>query len=338
MGIAPLFCCFSGKSPNCIVLTGLAASFIALSFLLWGLADLWFDRDGALAIYIIAFIFICISLVGFVLLYIFLNIRKPECTRTFYSIGRIICLIIFIICIIAFVFMLTAFIILIVDYADVEKDMPGKFFPSHEWAAVFVPSIIALAALVFMILCANILYKIFGDNLLANPNPLDATQNTFVSTISNQPQPILQPVIQPPIQPVIQPPIQPVVQSVIQPPIQPVIQPPIQPVVQSVIQPPIQPVIQPPIQPVVQSVIQPPIQPVIQPTIQPVVQSVIQPPIQSSIQPTIEPVMQSVIQPTIEQSIQPTINSVIQPPIQSESAPYIGPVEEPENNGPVNPW
>ena len=306
MGIAPLFCCFSGKSPNCIVLTGLAASFIALSFLLWGLADLWFDRDGALAIYIIAFIFICISLVGFVLLYIFLNIRKPECTRTFYSIGRIICLIIFIICIIAFVFMLTAFIILIVDYADVEKDMPGKFFPSHEWAAVFVPSIIALAALVFMILCANILYKIFGDNLLANPNPLDATQNTFVSTISNQPQPILQPVIQPPIQPVIQPPIQ--------------------------------PVIQPPIQPVVQSVIQPPIQPVIQPTIQPVVQSVIQPPIQSSIQPTMEPVMQSVIQPTIEQSIQPTINSVIQPPIQSESAPYIGPVEEPENNGSVLPW
>ena len=318
MGIAPLFCCFSGKSPNCIVLTGLAASFIALSFLLWGLADLWFDRDGALAIYIIAFIFICISLVGFVLLYIFLNIRKPECTRTFYSIGRIICLIIFIICIIAFVFMLTAFIILIVDYADVEKDMPGKFFPSHEWAAVFVPSIIALAALVFMILCANILYKIFGDNLLANPNPLDATQNTFVSTISNQPQPILQPVIQPPIQPVIQPPIQPVVQSVIQPPIQPVIQPPIQPVVQSVIQPPIQPVIQP--------------------EIQPVVQSVIQPPIQSSIQPTMEPVMQSVIQPTIEQSIQPTINSVIQPPIQSESAPYIGPVEEPENNGSVLPW
>ena len=298
MGIAPLFCCFSGKSPNCIVLTGLAASFIALSFLLWGLADLWFDRDGALAIYIIAFIFICISLVGFVLLYIFLNIRKPECTRTFYSIGRIICLVIFIICIIAFVFMLTAFIILIVDYADVEKDMPGKFFPSHEWAAVFVPSIIALAALVFMILCANILYKIFGDNLLANPNPLDATQNTFVSTISNQPQPILQPVIQPPIQPVIQPPIQPVVQSVIQPPIQPVIQP----------------------------------------TIQPVVQSVIQPPIQSSIQPTMEPVMQSVIQPTIEQSIQPTINSVIQPPIQSESAPYIGPVEEPENNGSVLPW
>ena len=298
MGIAPLFCCFSGKSPNCIVLTGLAASFIALSFLLWGLADLWFDRDGALAIYIIAFIFICISLVGFVLLYIFLNIRKPECTRTFYSIGRIICLIIFIICIIAFVFMLTAFIILIVDYADVEKDMPGKFFPSHEWAAVFVPSIIALAALVFMILCANILYKIFGDNLLANPNPLDATQNTFVSTISNQPQPILQPVIQPPIQPAIQPPIQPVVQSVIQPPIEPVIQP----------------------------------------TIQPVVQSVIQPPIQSSIQPTMEPVMQSVIQPTIEQSIQPTINSVIQPPIQSESAPYIGPVEEPENNGSVLPW
>ena len=282
MGIAQLFCCFSDKSPNCLVLTGLVSSFIAFSFLVWGLADLWFDRDGALAIYIIAFVFICASLVGFIILFIILNIRKTKYSRTFYSIGKIICLIIFIICIIAFVFMLTAFIILIVDYADVEKDMPGKFFPSHEWAAVFVPSIIALAALVFMILCANILYKIFGDNLLANPNPLDATQNTFVSTISNQPQPILQPVIQPPIQPAIQPPIQPVVQSVIQPPIQPVIQP----VVQSVIQPPIQSSIQPTMEPVMQSVIQPTIEQSIQPTIN----SVIQPPIQSESAPYIGPV------------------------------------------------
>ena len=200
MGIAPLFCCFSGKSPNCIVLTGLAASFIALSFLLWGLADLWFDRDGALAIYIIAFIFICISLVGFVLLYIFLNIRKPECTRTFYSIGRIICLIIFIICIIAFVFMLTAFIILIVDYADVEKEIPGQFFPSHEWAAVFVPSILGLICLVIMALAANILYKVFYDNVMATPYPVHITQNSMTTT-PNPPQPVIFPVTNGPAYP-----------------------------------------------------------------------------------------------------------------------------------------
>ena len=249
MGIAQLFCCFSDKSPNCLVITGLISSFIAFSFLVWGLADLWFDRDGALAIYIIAFAFICASLVGFIVLFIILNIRKTEYSRTFYSIGKIICLIIFIICIIAFIFILSAFIILIVDYADVERDIPGQYFPSHEWAAVFVPSILALIGLVLMILAANILYKLFSDYLITNPNPVDVSQNTLVSTISNQPQPVMQPVIQPPIQPAIEP----VMRSVIQPPIQPAIQPTIQPVMRSVIQPPIQPVMKSVIQPSIQN-------------------------------------------------------------------------------------
>ena len=248
MEISPLFCCFSDKRQNCIVLTGLVSSFIAISFLIWGLVDIWFGGNGTLAIYIIAFTFICISMIGFVLLFIILNLRKTEYSMTFYYIGKIICLIIFIISILAFVFVLTAFIILIVDYADIEKDIPGQYFPSHEWAAVFVPSILALIGLVLMILAANILYKLFSDYLITNPNPVDVSQNTLVSTISNQPQPV----IQPPIQPAIQPEIQPVMRSVIQPPIQPAIQPTIQPVMRSVIQPPIQPVMK--------SVIQPPIQ------------------------------------------------------------------------------
>ena len=279
MGIAPLFCCFSGKSPNCIVLTGLISSFIALSFLIWGLADLWFDRDGVLAIYIIAFIFICISLAGFVILFIIINLWKNEYSRTFYSIGKIICLIIFIICIIAFILMLTAFIILIVDYTDVENDIPGQYFPSHEWTAVFLPSILALISLVIMILVANILYKIFNDNLLSNPNSVDISRNTTIGTISNQPLPIIQPAIQPAIQPVIQ--------SVRQPQIQ-------------------------------------------QTTMKPIIQTIIKPPIHVTMQPEIKP--------TIQSSIQPTMQSIIQNPIQSENLPYIGPVEEPENNGPIHPW
>ena len=277
-----------------LVLTGLVSSFIAFSFLVWGLADLWFDRDGALAIYIIAFIFICASLVCFILLFIILNIRKTEYSRTFYSIGKIICLIIFIICIIAFILMLTAFIILIVDYTNVENDIPGQFFPSHEWTAVFVPSILALIGLVIMILVANILYKIFHDNLLSNPNHVDISNITTIGTISNQPLPIIQPEIQP------------VVQSVIQPPIQPAIHP------------------------VIQSEIQTPIQP----TMQPIIQTIIKPPIYV----TMQPAMQSVIQPTTQSSIQPAMQSIIQHPIPNESLPYIGPVEESENNGPIRPW
>ena len=139
--------------------------------------------------------------------------------------------------------MLTAFIILIVDYADIEKNIPGQYFPSHEWAAVFVPSILALVGLIFMILVANILYIIFSDKLLTNTNPIDNSRNTVVCTISNQLsnlnvnnsaiqqsiQPTMHPVIEPVIQPVRQPVMQSVTQSPIQPRIQPVIQPEIQP-------------------------------------------------------------------------------------------------------------
>ena len=254
MGIAPLYCCFLDKSPNCMVLTGLMASFVAFAFLVWGLADLWFKKDGVLAIYIITFVFVCISLVGFVLLFVFINLRKSEYTRCFYTLGKIICVIIFIICIIAFIFLLVAFIILIVDYAKMEKDIPGQFFPNHEWAAVFVPSIIALVCLVFMILAANILYKLFDDYLLANPIPAEISQNTVVSTISNQPQPIMQPAIQP-VVPVAQPVVQPIVQPVVQPIVQPIVQPVVQHVVQPVVQPVVQSVMQPVVEPVMQSAV-----------------------------------------------------------------------------------
>ena len=157
MGIAPLYCFFLDKSPNCMVLTGLITSFVAFAFLVLGLADLWFKKDVVLLIYIIAFVFVCLSLVSFVLLFVFINLRKSEYTKYFYTLGKIICVIIFIICIIAFIFLLVAFIILIVDYVDVEKDIPGQFFPNHEWAAAFVPSILTIIFFVFMILAANIL-------------------------------------------------------------------------------------------------------------------------------------------------------------------------------------
>ena len=161
--------------------------------MIWGLADLWFKRDGVEAIYIIAFVLVCISLVGFILVFIFLNLRKTESYRTINNIGRIICLIILIMCLVAFIFLLVAFIILIVDYADVEKAIPGQAFPNHDWAAVFVPSLIGLFCLVIMALAANILYKVFNDNVIATPYPVHVTQNSMTTT-PNPPQPVIFPV------------------------------------------------------------------------------------------------------------------------------------------------
>ena len=200
MGIAPLFCCFRSQQPNCMALTGLAASIVAFAFMIWGLADLWFDRKGVEAIYIIAFILVCISLVAFIIIFIFLNLRKTESYRTINNIGRIFCLVILIMCFVAFIFLLVAFIILIVDYADDEKEIPGQFFPSHEWAAVFVPSILGLICLVIMALAANILYKVFYDNVMATPYPVHITQNSMTTT-PNPPQPVIFPVTNGPAYP-----------------------------------------------------------------------------------------------------------------------------------------
>lgn len=212
MGIVPLYCCFKDQRPNCILITGLIANLVAMGFLIWGLADLWFKRDGVLAIYIIAFVITCICLVGFILLFIFLNLNRSEGFRIFFSVGKIICKVIMIITFVAFMLIFSAFIILLVDYANEERSRIGKYFPSHEWAAVFVPSLLSLICLPIMFMVANVLYSVF-EEIIATPYQGNITQNTVVSTIANQPQPVMQPVVPIAAQPVVQPVLQSSLQS-----------------------------------------------------------------------------------------------------------------------------
>ena len=243
MGMAPLFLCFKNQQPNCMAFTGLGASVLAFAFLIWGVADLEFKRGGVEAIYIIAFVLVILCMLGFIALLIFLNLRRTESFRTINNLGRIICLVILCMCGVAFLFMLIAFIILIVDYAkfnsklksdgdDDDDDigdiddlediinqlkkvsdyswgfaldgaLEGKI-AGHEWGALFVPSIISLIALVVMALVANILYKVFLDNMNSTPNPMpvNITQNTM-STIPNYPQPGILPNNNGPVPPMV---------------------------------------------------------------------------------------------------------------------------------------
>ena len=200
MGIAPLFCCFKNKSENCIVLTGLGASIVSFAFLIWGLADLTFDRNGVKAIYIITFILVCLCLLGFIALFILLNLKKTESYRTFNTFGKIFSLAIIFLCAIGFIFLFIAFIILIVDYADEEKNIPGQYFPSHEWAAVFLPSLLSLICLIIMALAANILFKVFNDKLTGTPYPVQINQNSM-TTYPNIPQPVIYPINNGPVPP-----------------------------------------------------------------------------------------------------------------------------------------
>ena len=180
MGMEALFCCFRGLGPKISAITGLGASVLSFAFLIWGLADLEFKRKGVHVLYIITFVLVILALVGFALLFVFLMKIGP---RAINNLGRTICLVIIMICVLAFIFMLISWIILIVYYADSDKTID-----SHEWAAVFVPSLITLIVLPLMALVANYLYKEFTDRMNLNPTPYPVTQNT-IPTIPNISQP-----------------------------------------------------------------------------------------------------------------------------------------------------
>ena len=132
--------------------------------------------------YDLAFTLLCLTLVGFIVIIIFLNINGAS--RMIYNIGKIICLAIIGAGALAFIFYLVDFIILCKDYADFS--VSGRY-----WAAAIIPSLLAFAAIIVMALIANRLVKEFSDRMnsaTAYPNAVPQTTMT-----TNIPQPSLFP-------------------------------------------------------------------------------------------------------------------------------------------------
>ena len=222
MGVSPVFCCFNNQQPKCVTATGLVASILAFAFLTWGVADLEFKRDGVKAIYIIAYILVIVILLAFIFLFILLSMQKSNSYRTMMNLGRLICLLVLVFTGIAFIFLLIAWIILLVDYSKLHSflkdlrngevaddedpddydwaeplddiDIEAKII-GHEWAAVIVPGIIGLIALIIIALVLNYLYKVFKDNFdSATEYPVtDSNQNTVGVATPNMNQPGLFP-------------------------------------------------------------------------------------------------------------------------------------------------
>jgi hypothetical protein len=212
MGMEALFCCFGNQRPIFPAATGIGASIIPFAFLIWGLCDLGFQRKGVEAIYIIAFVLVVMTLVGFVTVLILLIIApNPSSYRTVNNLGRVLCLVIIFMCIIALIFLFVSFIILLVDYSklrkclrddsECEEDYDSSWgddevfdpnvnkISSKEWAAVIVPLIFSFICLPVMALAANYLYKVFSNKMNTPPNlPVNITQNT-IPTLPNIPQP-----------------------------------------------------------------------------------------------------------------------------------------------------
>jgi hypothetical protein len=193
MGITPLFCCFRNCRPNCIVLTAFIFNLITFALLIWGLCDISF-RKGEKVLYIIGFILMTISLISVIGAFILLNLRNASNYITFNNIGKILCLVIIVCCLLAFIIFLIAEILIIKNYADIEDNLEKYLgfdydIPKHDWCAAIIPGILALISSIIIVLCANILYKIFNDNIVtsvtgAEPNPVILNQNSM-STIPN---------------------------------------------------------------------------------------------------------------------------------------------------------
>ena len=183
--------------PNVIALIAIISNLIAVAFLIWGLADLIWYRKGRKALYIISFVLLCLTLILLVIIIVFLNLRIGPNFMTIYKVGKIICLLIIGLCILAFIFLLISEILILIDYNDIEDLLgPGRNISSHDWAAAILPGILGLIASVIVSLCANVLYKIFNDNILTsfdiyqNNNPMNINQNSM-TTIPNVQNPVV---------------------------------------------------------------------------------------------------------------------------------------------------
>ena len=211
MGCVPLFCCFKNCQPKSIAITALIANVLAVIFLIWGVADLEFlvMRSARKALYIIAFVLFILLLILVIIVFILLFIRTTENYLTLNKIGKLLCIIIIVLSILCFIFLLIAWILVLVDYSDIEKILPGRQIPGHDWAAAIIPGIIGLIASIVIALCANVMYTIFNDNIVTpvimfqTATPVNQQTITTVPNITTNPVIITQnnPGVIPPIIP-----------------------------------------------------------------------------------------------------------------------------------------
>ena len=182
MGASAFFCCFNNKAPNCASFTSIAANIISFGFFIWSLTDIMFSvKKGSKALYIITFVLICLILLLNLVVFVLINIKKQHLQRTTGSIGKMICLAIIALCALAFIFLIISFIVILVKYVDVEKEMPGKFWPTSDWFAIFLPFILTIIALIIIAKAANYLWKFFVDRInLAHVGQNSMTTNPNV--------------------------------------------------------------------------------------------------------------------------------------------------------------
>ena len=168
-------CCCQNQSIIFLANSGIISCLASIAFEIWTFVDTVFERKGVKTAFIIGFIFICVSLVGFIVILILELTKSNENKKTMYTIGKIINIVIIVLINIAGFLVSIPFIIVLYDLAKIQKNIGNV--PIRIWLSVIIPFIIGLATLSMVDICCRALCQKFREEIRKSdiPKP-DETQ------------------------------------------------------------------------------------------------------------------------------------------------------------------
>ena len=168
-------CCCQNQSIIFLANSGIISCLASIAFEIWTFVDTVFERKGVKTAFIIGFIFICVSLVGFIVILILELTKSNENKKTMYTIGKIINIVIIVLINIAGFLVSIPFIILLSDLVKIQKNIGNV--PIRIWLSVIIPFVIGLATLTMVDICCRALCQKFREEIRKSdiPKP-DETQ------------------------------------------------------------------------------------------------------------------------------------------------------------------
>ena len=168
-------CCCQNQSIIFLANSGIISCLASIAFEIWTFVDIVFERKGVKTAFIIGFIFICVSLVGFIVILILELTKSNENKKTMYTIGKIINIVIIVLINIAGFLVSIPFIILLSDLVKIQKNIGNV--PIRIWLSVIIPFVIGLATLSMVDICCSALCQKFREEIRKSdiPKP-DETQ------------------------------------------------------------------------------------------------------------------------------------------------------------------
>ena len=168
-------CCCQNQSIIFLANSGIISCLASIAFEIWTFVDIVFERKGVKTAFIIGFIFICVSLVCFIVILILELTKSNENKKTMYTIGKIINIVIIVLINIAGFLVSIPFIILLSDLVKIQKNIGNV--PIRIWLSVIIPFVIGLATLSMVDICCRALCQKFREEIRKSDIPKsDETQ------------------------------------------------------------------------------------------------------------------------------------------------------------------